>query len=113
MSSSWSWWNILLFSGRIKPTAFSDRYGGRVFFYLTLVGGDDLAKGSYDQALILTLPVFYLNLTTGIQRLHDMGYTGWLVLLYLIPGANFILMIISLCLKGNSGANQYGPDPLS
>ena len=112
MSSSWSWWNVLLFSGRINRLRFLIVMAA-CFFYLTLVGGDDLAKGSYDQALILTLPVLYLNLTTGIQRLHDMGYTGWLVLLYLIPGANFIIMIISLCLKGNSGANQYGPDPLS
>ena len=105
MSSSWSWWNILLFSGRINRLRFLIVMVA-CFFYLPLVGGPNLA-------LILALPVFYLNLTVGIQRLHDLGYTGWFVLLYPIPGANFILMMILLCFKGNSGENQYGPDPLS
>ena len=112
MSSSWSWWNVLLFSGRINRLRFLIVVLA-CFFYMPLVGGAGLAQGSYNLAVIITLPMFYLFLANGIQRIHDLGYTGWFVLLYLIPYVNLIVIMVLLCLKGNSGANEYGPDPLS
>jgi uncharacterized membrane protein YhaH (DUF805 family) len=71
----------------------------------------------------------------GVRRLHDRGKPGWWLLLYyagplwLVPknsawhGAGLILPVIALAillrgfvdlgvLRGESGPNAYGPDPL-
>ncbi len=51
------------------------------------------------------------SLGIGARRLHDVGKTGWLLLLALIPGIG-ALIILFLCIpEGDPEANQYGePD---
>lgn len=48
-----------------------------------------------------------------IKRLHDMDYPTGLLLLALVPLANFILLLIVLFKKGTAGTNKYGDDPLT
>lgn len=48
-----------------------------------------------------------------IRRLHDLGRTGWLWLLILIPLVNFALLVYVFCFKGTTGPNRFGPDPLA
>ena len=65
--------------------------------------------------------LFYLvNLIPGIavkvRRFHDLGQTGWLVLVFwavnlIVPFAEFGRMIW-FAFQGEQGSNQYGPDPL-
>jgi len=43
-------------------------------------------------------------LAVGVRRMHDVGKSGWFIL---IPIYSFIL----LCTNGDSGPNEYGPDP--
>jgi uncharacterized membrane protein YhaH (DUF805 family) len=47
-----------------------------------------------------------------IKRLHDMNRSGWWWLTCLIPMAGIIPLIILFFVKGTSGTNDYGPDPL-
>ena len=64
--------------------------------------------------------LFYLvNLIPGIavkvRRFHDLGQTGWLVLVFwavnlIVPFAEFGRMIW-FAFQGEQGSNQYGPDP--
>ena len=66
--------------------------------------------------------LFYLvNLIPGIavkvRRFHDLGQTGWLVLVFwavnlIVPFAEFGRMIW-FAFQGEQGSNQYGPDPLA
>lgn len=43
------------------------------------------------------------------RRLHDTGLSGWITLIYLIPGIG-LLIILGLCLvDSNEGDNKYGP----
>jgi uncharacterized membrane protein YhaH (DUF805 family) len=51
-------------------------------------------------ALALIVP----GLAVGIRRMHDVGKSGWFVL---IPVYNLILAIT----EGEKGDNQYGSDP--
>lgn len=44
------------------------------------------------------------SISVGIRRMHDVGESGWF---FLIPIYNLILAVKD----GNSGDNQYGPDP--
>ncbi|MBJ2283931.1 DUF805 domain-containing protein [Pseudomonas sp. MF6755] len=60
-------------------------------------------------ALFVALVV--VSVQIGVQRLHDLGWSGWLYLLNLVPLVNSVFPILLLVLPGNSGANQYGAPP--
>ena len=51
-------------------------------------------------SLVILIPVFAVS----VRRMHDVGKSGW----YLwIPIYNFVLC----CTNGDSGDNEYGPNP--
>ncbi|AZE86162.1 hypothetical protein C4J98_4796 [Pseudomonas orientalis] len=52
-----------------------------------------------------------VSVQIGVQRLHDLGWSGWLYLLNLVPLVNSIFPLLLLVLPGNTGANQYGAPP--
>ncbi|MGE8362314.1 DUF805 domain-containing protein [Pseudomonas sp.] len=43
------------------------------------------------------------------QRLHDIGWSAWLLLLYLIPVVANLFWLLTVVMPGTSGANRYGP----
>lgn len=45
------------------------------------------------------------------RRLNDMGKTGWMGLLMLVPIVNIIFAFWLLLGRGDEGANEYGPAP--
>ncbi len=57
--------------------------------------------------IIITIPA--IALTT--RRLHDVGYSGWLQLLCLVPILNLSFFILFFK-QGTVGLNKYGPDPI-
>ena len=54
--------------------------------------------------LIIAVIGFWLMLSQGAKRCHDLGHSGWWQLIPL-----YILWI--LFAAGNVGENDYGPDP--
>jgi len=60
-------------------------------------------------ALFVALVV--VSVQIGVQRLHDLGWSGWLYLLNLVPLVNSVFPLLLLVLPGNAGANQYGAPP--
>ena len=52
-----------------------------------------------------------VSVQIGVQRLHDLGWSGWLYLLNLVPLVNSVFPLLLLVLPGNTGANQYGAPP--
>lgn len=55
-------------------------------------------------ANLYSLAVLIPSIAVGIRRMHDVGKSGWYIL---IPIYNLILA----CTEGEKGSNQYGPDP--
>ena len=47
----------------------------------------------------------------GVQRLHDMGWSGWLWLLSLVPIANLVIALLMVFMPGKEAANRYGAPP--
>jgi len=43
-----------------------------------------------------------------IRRAHDLGYSGWITLLYVLPLVNLIMLIYFFCIKGEESSNAYG-----
>lgn len=70
-----------------------------------VVIGYPLVQGIASIAMLLP------TLAVGARRLHDLDRTGWWLLLAFVPIAN-ILLLVWFCMKGTTGANQYGPDPI-
>lgn len=64
--------------------------------------------GFYIFSLLLFLFFFFI-LTLTIRRIHDIGYSGWLVLLNFVPIVQFFLYIYLLFKSGSASDNKYGP----
>lgn len=60
---------------------------------------------------IYSLAVFLPGLALCFRRLHDIGKSGWWLLLALIPLVGAIILIVFYCQDSQPGENQYGPNP--
>lgn len=62
-------------------------------------------------AIVFALAVLIPSIAVGIRRLHDIDYSGWWVLIGLIPIVGTIWLLVLLVLDGTPGPNKYGPNP--
>jgi len=47
----------------------------------------------------------------GVQRLHDIGWSGWLLLLTLVPVIGGVFSLLMFLIPGSTAANRFGPPP--
>ena len=64
-----------------------------------------LLNGLY--SIVLLIP----SLAVAVRRLHDIGKSGWMLLILMIPVIGGIWMLVLLLREGNSFENEYGPNP--
>jgi len=76
-----------------------------------LLGMVDGFAGTFDEASgygliggLYSLAVIIPSIAVGVRRMHDVGKSGWYLL---IPLYNLILA----CTDGDSGDNEYGSNP--
>ncbi len=50
-----------------------------------------------------------VSVQIGVQRLHDIGWSGWLWLINLVPIVGSVFALLLLIIPGTTGANRYGP----
>ena len=60
---------------------------------------------------LYALAVFLPGLAVSVRRLHDIGKSGWWLLIALIPIVGAIMLIIWDVREGERGDNRFGPDP--
>ena len=60
---------------------------------------------------ILTLPLLLPVCACTARRLHDLGMTGWISLVMIIPYLNILLAVYLCITNGQKEANQFGPAP--
>ncbi|AMO23453.1 DUF805 domain-containing protein [Ramlibacter solisilvae] len=58
-------------------------------------------------SLVFLIP----SLAVGARRLHDIGKSGWWMLLGLIPVIGWLVLIYFAIQPGQPGANEYGQPP--
>ncbi len=61
-------------------------------------------------AIVYLLAMVIPSLAVAVRRLHDTGRSGWWLLLSFVPAGGLVLFVFYV-LEGNSGANEFGPDP--
>ena len=57
--------------------------------------------------LVMLIP----SISVAVRRLHDIGKSGWWMLISFIPIIGGIWLFILTVTEGNSGVNEYGPNP--
>ncbi len=60
---------------------------------------------------IIALAVLVPSLAVGARRLHDIGKSGWWLLIELVPCVGWIILIIWCATDSQPGDNEYGPNP--
>lgn len=62
--------------------------------------------GLYSLALIIP------SLAVSVRRLHDVGRSGWMLLVALIPLIGFFWLLFLFVTEGDAGTNDFGPNPI-
>ncbi|MCL4546647.1 MAG: DUF805 domain-containing protein [Deltaproteobacteria bacterium] len=57
------------------------------------------------------LAVLIPGLAVSIRRVHDIGKSGWFILINLIPIVGFIIWIVYMATDSQPGENKYGQNP--
>jgi uncharacterized membrane protein YhaH (DUF805 family) len=68
-------------------------------------------SGSGWISILYSLAVIIPSLAVSIRRLHDVGKTGWWLLIGLVPLIGAIWLLILYIGDSQMGENQYGPNP--
>lgn len=64
--------------------------------------------------LVLSIAIIWIGLAVAAKRWHDRGKSAWWILIAFVPVIGGLWYLIECgFLKGTSGPNQYGADPLA
>lgn len=61
--------------------------------------------------VIYTLAMFVPSLAVSVRRLHDVGKSGWMLLLGFLPVIGWIWLLMLAVREGEPGENIYGKNP--
>ncbi len=61
--------------------------------------------------ILYNLAVFLPWWAVTVRRLHDVGRSGWMMLILVIPLIGWIWFLILLIIDSDPGGNKYGPNP--
>ena len=60
---------------------------------------------------IYSLAILIPSIAVAIRRLHDIGKSGWFLLLVFIPCIGGLYLLYLMIQEGEQGVNAYGPNP--
>jgi uncharacterized membrane protein YhaH (DUF805 family) len=60
---------------------------------------------------LYVLAMFIPGLAVGVRRLHDVGKSGWMFLIVLIPFVGGIWLLVLLCTDSQLENNKWGQNP--
>ncbi len=63
--------------------------------------------------LLYALAVFLPSLALTVRRLHDVGKSGWFILIGLIPIVGAIWLLVLMVTDSAPRDNEYGSNPYS
>ena len=102
-----------------KYAVFSGRANRAEYWYFVLINFliglvisfvEGLINTGDILGMIYSLAVLLPSLGVAIRRLHDVGKSGWWLLIALIPIAGIIWLIVLLATDSTAGDNKYGPN---
>lgn len=79
-----------------------------IYFVLALI--DAFVLGVPVLSAILSLAAIIPSLSIAARRLHDIGRTGWWLLISLVPLIGVIVLLVFFVMDSD-GDNEYGANP--
>lgn len=109
-------WKFVIFQ---NYTNFSGRAGRREYWLFVLanvlvaivLGLIDTLIGKNILGALYSLAVILPGIAVSVRRLHDLGKSGWYILLGLIPIIGALYLIYLFIQEGQKEANEYGEEP--
>ena len=97
------------FSGRARRSEywFWALFTGLVGLVVAWIEGSDNGWLSGIVSIAFLIP----NLAVGVRRMHDVGRSGWYLLMSLIPLVGWIFVLVACCKDSVPGTNEYGENP--
>jgi uncharacterized membrane protein YhaH (DUF805 family) len=108
-------WGQFLFSfeGRITRQQYWLRFTLPSFVISLILGVLAAVPVMGVISILYTIAIIWPSIAVGAKRCHDRDRSGWFLLIGLIPILGAIWLLIDLgFLRGTSGPNRFGPDPL-
>ena len=96
------------FSGRARRSEYW--YFSLFTTLLSMVAGILFGAESIFVSLA-SLAVFLPGLAVTCRRLHDIGKSGWWMLIAFVPLVGIILLLVWECKDSAPGTNAYGANP--
>lgn len=78
---------------------------------LFLEGGTSLSIPVSILLLVFICALLVPSLAVSVRRLHDVGKSGWMFLLGIIPIVGPIILLVWFCTDSQPGSNKWGPNP--
>lgn len=104
------YWMFVLFNLIFLLVAMGiDHALGTTFKFDSPYGSHNLPYGYV--YLLYALAVLIPGLAVSVRRLHDVGKSGWMLLIALIPIIGAIWLLVLMVIDSDAGINQYGPNP--
>jgi uncharacterized membrane protein YhaH (DUF805 family) len=116
--------NFSNFSGRARRKEFWMWYLFYVIVLIVAVILDGVLGTGFELGYGVTSPYGWIyliaalahvipGLAVSVRRLHDVGKSGWFMLISLVPIIGGIWLLVLACTDGDSSENAYGPSPKS
>ena len=102
--------NYANFNGRASRQEYWMFFLFNMIFAIVIIG-IDIILGLGFLNVIYSLVVMIPGMAVNIRRLHDIGKSGWMVLIVLIPCIGAFWLIYLMVQDSSPLDNEYGPSP--
>jgi uncharacterized membrane protein YhaH (DUF805 family) len=102
--------SILGFDGRLNRGGFLIREAFSLIFVVAALFG--LASPEPGLFWLFVAMHYAITISASVRRLHDAGQSGWVALIYVFPGAGYILLFMLAIRPGDGIPNDYGQNPV-
>ena len=105
------------FSGRARRKEYWMFALFNVVFLFIAVGLDNILGVAIPNVgyglfyILYVLAVLVPSLAVSVRRLHDVGKSGWMILISFIPIVGGIWLLVLTVTDSTPGENQYGANP--
>jgi len=109
--------NYAGFSGRARRKEYWMFALFNIIFTLIAMGLDNILGTTAGMLpygvfyFIYMLAVFIPGLAVGVRRLHDVGKSGWMLLIAIIPIIGPIWLLVLMVSDSKPGENRHGLNP--
>lgn len=104
-------WYVVPFQKYVEFEGRARRKEYWIFVLINLVVSVILSNVFSLLGTLFSLAIFLPSIAVGVRRLHDIGRTGWWLLIGFIPLIGLIVLIYFFVQDSEPGANQYGANP--